>query len=111
MMDITVESTATASQELLAGGEEKRKRAVARVSHDLCTGCGICIKSCPVSCITIVESELNFNGVANIGRQCTGCNICAIDCPWFAIAMLNPDGSLKPPAEYAKQAQRVRGYL
>lgn len=108
-MDITLETTFPAEKEPIAETAGK-KRGVATIVADLCTGCGICIKSCPVSCISIVESELNFNGIANIGSACTGCNICAIDCPWLAIEMINPDGSRRYPAQYAKQAQRLRGY-
>jgi NAD-dependent dihydropyrimidine dehydrogenase PreA subunit len=109
-MDMNIETNVTAGAETQHEGGGRRKRAVAGVIEDLCTGCGICLKSCPVSCITIVESGMNFNGMAHIGIECTGCNICAIDCPWFAIEMINPDGSRKSPAEYAKQARRLRGY-
>ncbi|NTW51616.1 MAG: 4Fe-4S binding protein [Chlorobiaceae bacterium] len=87
-----------------------RKRALALVNIDLCTGCAICANVCPVNCVTIVPSELNFKGVATVNERCTGCNICAIDCPWFAIIMVNADGTKKDPAEYAKQLQRLRGY-
>ncbi|HWR01201.1 MAG TPA: 4Fe-4S dicluster domain-containing protein [Chlorobaculum sp.] len=87
-----------------------RKRALALVNIDLCTGCGICANVCPVSCVTIVKSELNFNGVATVDQRCTGCNICAIDCPWFAIIMVKPDGTQKDQSEYAKQLQKLRGY-
>jgi NAD-dependent dihydropyrimidine dehydrogenase PreA subunit len=87
-----------------------RKRAKALVDIDLCTGCGICANVCPVNCVKIEPSELNFNGVAVVDQRCTGCNICAIDCPWFAILMVNPDGSKKDPGEYEKQLQRLRGY-
>ncbi len=87
-----------------------RKRAKALVNIDLCTGCGICANVCPVNCVTIVKSELNLNGVSTVDQRCTGCNVCAIDCPWFAIIMVNPDGTKKDPAEYAKQLQKLRGY-
>ena len=110
--DINMEIAVTSAEQSQAGERGRRKRAVARKIDDLCTGCGICVKSCPSNCITIVESELNFNGVAEVDESCcTGCNICAIDCPWFAIEMINPDGTRKMPAEYEKQAQRLRGYL
>ena len=97
--------------EEVKGARQPRKKAVAVVTADLCTGCGICATVCPTSCISIVESELNFNGVSSIDRQrCTGCNICAIDCPWFAIEMIYPDGAKKAPAEYERQLQKQRGY-
>jgi NAD-dependent dihydropyrimidine dehydrogenase PreA subunit len=86
------------------------RRAVAVVITDSCTGCRICEQVCPSDSIRIVESELNFNGVAAVDETCTGCNICAIDCPWMAIVMKNPDGSRKSPAEYERQLKRLRGY-
>lgn len=90
---------------------QPRKKATAVVNVDLCTGCGICATVCPTGCISIVRSELNFNGVSFVDRlKCTGCNICAIDCPWFAVDMVLPDGSTKEPAEYERQLQKQRGY-
>lgn len=96
------------SQQKVSAGA--RKRAAARIISELCTGCGICVTSCPTNCITIVKSDLNFNGIASVDQRCTGCNICAIDCPWVAVDLVYPDGSRKSPAEYAKQLQRLRGY-
>ncbi|MEI6691566.1 MAG: 4Fe-4S dicluster-binding protein [Chlorobium sp.] len=87
-----------------------RKRAAARVISELCTGCRICVQTCPSNSITIVESELNFTGIAQVDESCTGCNICAIDCPWTGVEMLNPDGSKKDEAEYERQLKRLRGY-
>lgn len=88
---------------------KKRKRAVAIVDTDNCTGCAICASICPVKCIDIVESSFNFTGEAKVSLEiCTGCNLCAIDCPWDAISMINPDGSIK---EYGKQLFRVQGYV
>jgi len=88
-----------------------RKRAAARVISELCTGCRICVQTCPTNCITIVESELNFTGIAEVDQvRCTGCNICAIDCPWDGVDMINPDGSRKDEAEYERQLKRLRGY-
>ena len=86
------------------------KRAAARIINELCTGCGICVKTCPLNCIRIGESELNFTGIAEVDERCTGCNICAIDCPWTGVEMINPDGSRKDEAEYERQLKKLRGY-
>jgi Pyruvate/2-oxoacid:ferredoxin oxidoreductase delta subunit len=93
------------------GKSRSRKKAVATVITDVCTGCKICVPVCPSNCIRIVESGLNFNGVAYVEQLCcTGCNICAIDCPWTALVMMYPDGSRKSPAEYDRQIKKMRGY-
>jgi Pyruvate/2-oxoacid:ferredoxin oxidoreductase delta subunit len=102
---IAVEGTGSVKE---SGG--RKPRAAAVIIADLCTGCQICIPSCPVNCISIRASELNFNGIGDVGPTCTGCNICAIDCPWNAIVMLYPDGTRKEPAEYDRQLKRLRGY-
>ena len=87
----------------------KKKRAVAIVDSEICTGCAICAAICPVNCIDVIESSFSFNGEALVSLEiCTGCNLCAIECPWEAILMINPDDSIK---EYSKQLSRVRGYV
>ena len=91
---------------------KKKKRNINRpkaiVDITYCTGCEVCVQVCPVDCIEIAESELNFNGIAEIdGKICTGCNLCAIDCPWEAILMIRSDGSYN---NYGKQLIKMRGY-
>jgi len=45
-----------------------------------CTGCGICLRACPVTIIGLV------NGKASILRDlCEECGICAFSCPEVAI--------------------------
>jgi|WetSurMetagenome_2_1015567.scaffolds.fasta_scaffold724512_2 2-oxoglutarate ferredoxin oxidoreductase subunit delta len=88
-----------------------RKRGLAQIRSEWCTGCRICVQTCPTHCIAIVESELNFNGIAVVDmHRCTGCNICAIDCPWTGVDMFNPDGSKREQSQYEKQSRRLRGY-
>lgn len=86
------------------------KKAAARIISDLCTGCAICVKTCPTNCVTIVASELNYSGIAKVDERCTGCNICAIYCPWNGVEMQYVDGKIKEPAEYDHQMKRLRGY-
>jgi len=110
-MDSNEKITAVQEPTPLTKGVGARKRAAARVISELCTGCRICVQTCPTKCITIVESELNFTGIAEVDQvRCTGCNICAIDCPWDGVDMINPDGSRKDEAEYERQLKRLRGY-
>jgi len=109
-MDTDEKIVLTADPSPGEGGEGARRRALARIISELCTGCRICVQTCPSNCITIVESDLNFNGIAEVDERCTGCNICAIDCPWNGVEMINPDGSRKAEAEYERQLKRLRGY-
>jgi len=50
-----------------------------KVHPQKCTGCGLCVESCPFRCITLV------NGIAVIGQGCNFCGACAEDCPAEAI--------------------------
>ena len=50
------------------------------VNTDNCTGCGYCVESCPMSCMSFK------NGVAYIDdEQCIRCGHCADMCPMGAI--------------------------
>jgi len=53
---------------------------------DGCNGCGICEKTCPVSCITMIDNRPRFSG------KCEHCNGCLNWCPQGAIGF----GRLKP---------------
>ena len=51
-----------------------------QVNADLCVGCGLCVKTCPISNITLVD-----NRHAAIGTACTACLGCLHACPHQAI--------------------------
>ncbi len=52
-----------------------------------CTGCGVCVRQCPVDIITL------FNKKATILLDlCEECGICAFVCPDVAIKNEIPDG-------------------
>ncbi|HIW40088.1 MAG TPA: electron transfer flavoprotein subunit alpha [Candidatus Eubacterium pullicola] len=49
------------------------------VIKDKCKGCGICVKACPFSAITMKDK------LAEIGSACTACGVCVSKCPFEAI--------------------------
>lgn len=52
----------------------------AKVDTDKCTGCGLCVKACPVEAIRL-ESEK-----AKVDEDtCVDCGVCASECPNEAI--------------------------
>ncbi len=54
-----------------------------------CTGCGVCVKSCPAGIIGLI------NGKASILRTlCEECGICAFICPEVAIVNEVPNGGV-----------------
>ena len=51
------------------------------VNRDKCTGCGICVRNCPVQAVSLVE------GKASIGENCVGCTLCVRMCPLEALTV------------------------
>lgn len=61
---------------------EKRKKSIATVDSDLCTGCGVCVDMCPMGAISLRDN------IAQVDIQkCTGCGICEDECPVGAISL------------------------
>jgi len=54
----------------------------ALVDSNLCSGCGICVDSCPVSAIEMMDSVAKVDP-----EKCTGCGICVDACPVQAISL------------------------
>ncbi len=54
------------------------------IEEDKCTGCGLCVASCPYGAIEIVESKARFTD------DCTMCGACVSACPQGAIVLEMP---------------------
>ncbi len=59
--------------------EARRSMRHIHVENELCTGCGLCEKSCPVGAISLI------NGFPEIESFCTLCGACVDICPEHAI--------------------------
>ena len=70
--------------------KNSKGREVAEIISKKCSGCQICLGSCKVEAIDIVD------GIAQINAEkCVGCGKCVLVCPSDAILFEKP---LKKPA-------------
>lgn len=65
------------------GHEGPRTRAV--IDEAWCIGCTLCIKACPVDCISGAAKLMH----TVIAEQCTGCELCIPVCPVDCIVLVN----------------------
>lgn len=52
-----------------------------RINRSKCTGCGVCVETCPVSAISLYEGKARINLLA-----CIGCEKCVRSCNFGAIS-------------------------
>lgn len=59
--------------------------SIEKIDQELCTGCGICVNSCPMDVIRMDE-ELE-KAIIRYPEDCMLCEFCALDCPVDAITI------------------------
>ena len=64
--------------------------AIERIDTALCSGCGICVLSCPMDVFRLNREEKK--AVIAYPEDCMLCGWCVIDCPEDAVT-LTPDKS------------------
>ena len=56
-----------------------------RIVEEKCSGCGVCLKACPVDCIVGESKELHVID----GKQCTRCGACRNVCRLDAVEVVS----------------------
>jgi NAD-dependent dihydropyrimidine dehydrogenase PreA subunit len=65
-----------------------------------CTGCGVCVESCPVDVLRL--DSATHKAVPLYAEDCQACFLCAIDCPRDAIDVRGGEG------DYSARALRPK---
>jgi electron transport complex protein RnfB len=72
-----------------------KSRYVVQDNHRICSGCGTCIKRCPVNAITMKELKSGKKHSSTNVEECIGCGLCVLTCSQKARKM-----KLVRPPEY-----------
>ncbi len=83
VMILISEITGLEPKEMDAADESVKIKETAFIDEDICIGCVLCIKACPVDAILGATKLMH----TVIQAECTGCDLCAPVCPVDCIEM------------------------
>ncbi len=100
------EITGLEPKEMDETAAEEKTKETAYINEDLCIGCVLCIKECPVDAILGATKLMH----TVIQQECTGCEKCVPVCPVDCIEMLPPKQTPKnwkwPQPEPIKEVKK-----
>jgi ferredoxin len=78
-----------------------RSYYVAQIADEsLCTGCGTCIKYCPVRAVSVVDKKSRIDEA-----KCMGCGQCELQCPEGVITLAYQEREVVLPLEKKSEAR------
>lgn len=66
--------------------------SVVQIDYEICTNCGICVRSCPVDVLRINRKTKWLD--ATYWQDCMLCKLCELDCPEPGAIVIAPDKPL-----------------
>ena len=83
----------------------------ASIKQETCSGCGLCVKRCPMEAIGLEASEETTNKTGKIAvlaaDKCIGCGVCAYKCPTESIVLERREEITEPPADSREFGRRI----
>jgi len=74
---------------------------IREADDEKCTGCGVCVRSCPMKALELEDKKVIFNP-----ERCIGCGVCAHKCKQNASYMVHRDGEQDIPKDPREQGMR-----
>jgi NAD-dependent dihydropyrimidine dehydrogenase PreA subunit len=74
---------------------------IRETDEEKCTGCGVCVKACPMKALDLVEKKVIFNA-----ERCLGCGVCIHKCKQNASYLVQRDGEQDIPKDPRAQGMR-----
>ena len=82
----------------------------AQTNPATCSGCGLCVKRCPMDALSLEQSEQARNKTGKVAVLepgiCIGCGVCAYKCPTESLTLKRRERLDHPPVDIADQRKR-----